>query len=207
MRALILLLTALFLVACGREPKPQALPPGSLVLAFGDSVTHGTGAAPGEDYPTRLAALTGWRITNAGVPGDTAENARQRIAGALDEPRHALVILEIGGNDFLRRRPESAVKEDIRALIAAARSSGARVLLVGVPRFSVIGAAVGQLSDAPLYAELSREEKIPLADQVFSDVLSDPALRADAVHPNAAGYQRLAEGLAKALRDKGLLAQ
>ena len=50
------------------------LPAGSVVLAFGDSVTwHRRGA--GEDWPSRLAELTGWRVVNAGIPGDTAEAA------------------------------------------------------------------------------------------------------------------------------------
>ncbi len=207
-RLLALLGLALFLAACGREPKLQPLPTGTAVLAFGDSVTFGTGAKPGEDYPTRLAALTGWNITNAGIPGDTAENARQRISAALKdlpETRYALVIIEIGGNDFLRRRAEGPVKEDIRRIIATVREAGAQPFLVAVPRFSVIGAAVGSLPDAALYAELAKEEKLPLAAGTFAEVLADTGLRADAVHPNEAGYRKLAEGIAAALKDSALL--
>ena len=79
LRAFVVFCCLGFLAGCGGKPKVAPLPAGSAVLAFGDSVTHGTGAAAGEDYPTRLAAITGWNITNAGIPGDTAENAKGRI--------------------------------------------------------------------------------------------------------------------------------
>jgi acyl-CoA hydrolase len=205
-RGILLLLVLACLAGCGEAPRLAALPAGSVVLAFGDSVTHGTGAAPGEDYPARLAVLTGWDVRNHGVPGDTAQAARARIAAALEETQPALVLLEIGGNDFLRQRKESQVREDIRAILATVRAQRIPVVLIAVPGFSPLGAAVGRLSDSPIYETLATEEKLPLVANVFADVLSDPALKADAIHPNAHGYRRLAEGIAAALRETGLLA-
>lgn len=205
-RGILLLLVLLCLAGCSETPRLAALPAGSVVLAFGDSVTHGTGAAPGEDYPARLAVLTGWDVRNHGVPGDTAQAARARIAAALEETQPALVLLEIGGNDFLRQRKESQVREDIRAILAAVRAQRIPVVLIAVPGFSPLGAAVGRLSDSPIYETLAAEEKLPLVANVFTDVLSNPALKADAIHPNAHGYRRLAEGIAAALRETGLLA-
>lgn len=205
-RGILLLLVLACLAGCGKPPRLAALPAGSVVLAFGDSVTHGTGAAPGEDYPARLAVLTGWDVRNHGVPGDTAQAARARIAAALEETQPALVLLEIGGNDFLRQRKESQVREDIRAILATVRAQRIPVVLIAVPGFSPLGAAVGRLSDSPIYETLATEEKLPLVANVFADVLSDPALKADAIHPNAHGYRRLAEGIAAALRETGLLA-
>lgn len=205
-RGILLLLVLACLAGCGKAPRLAALPAGSVVLAFGDSVTHGTGAAPGEDYPARLAVLTGWDVRNHGVPGDTAQAARARIAAALEETQPALVLLEIGGNDFLRQRKESQVREDIRAILAAVRAQRIPVVLIAVPGFSPLGAAVGRLSDSPIYETLAAEEKLPLVANVFTDVLSNPALKADAIHPNAHGYRRLAEGIAAALRETGLLA-
>lgn len=205
-RGILLLLVLACLTGCGKAPRLAALPAGSVVLAFGDSVTHGTGAAPGEDYPARLAVLTGWDVRNHGVPGDTAQAARARIAAALEETQPALVLLEIGGNDFLRQRKESQVREDIRAILATVRAQRIPVVLIAVPGFSPLGAAVGRFSDSPIYETLATEEKLPLVANVFADVLSDPALKADAIHPNAHGYRRLAEGIAAALRETGLLA-
>ena len=204
-RFLALASAAALLAACGRKPKLAALPAGSVVLAFGDSVTHGTGAAAGEDWPARLSALTGWNVVNAGIPGDTAANGRERIGGLLDEHRPALVIVEIGGNDFLKRRPQAAVKEDLRAILAAVRGAGAQAVLVAVPELSLLGAVTRKPSDAPIYAELAKEERVPVIADVFADVLGDAGLRADPIHPNAEGYRRMAAGLAEGLRETGLL--
>jgi acyl-CoA hydrolase len=203
---LLAVLALVLLAACGRAPEFAPLPAGTPVLCFGDSVTHGTGAAADEDYPTRLAELTGWRIHNAGIPGDTADRARGRIRAVLEETQPKLVLVEIGGNDFLRRRPEAAVREDIRQILAAVRAFGAQPVLVAVPRFSIVGAVAGSLPDAEIYAELAKEEKVPLVDKVFADVLSDERLKADQIHPNAAGYRVLAEGIADRLARVGLLA-
>lgn len=197
---------ALLAGACSRTPQQTALPPGSVVLALGDSVTHGTGAGSGEDYPARLAELTGWVVHNHGVPGDTSAGALERLGPALEETRPALVIVEIGGNDFLRRQPEAAVKENVRRILQRVRQAGIPAVLVATPRFSPIGAALGLLPDAPLYAEVAQEEGVPLVPKVFARVLDDPGLKADPIHPNAAGYRRLAEGIAAGLRDAGLLA-
>jgi len=205
MRLAVLVVVAVGLWACGSEPTYRALPAGSVVLAVGDSVTYGTGAGNGEDYPTRLAEISGWVVHNHGVPGDTSAGALARLDAALDATRPALVIVEIGGNDFLRRQPTAAVKENVRAILRGVKAAGIPVVLVATPAFSPLGAAVGMLSDAPLYAELAKEENVPLVPDVFARVLSDADLRADPIHPNAAGYRKLAEGIANRLRDVGLL--
>jgi len=195
---------AFVLGACGKPPKLPTIQPGASVLAFGDSVTFGTGAAAGEDWPTVLASQTGWRIENAGIPGDTAEAGKERIQALLDELRPALVIIEIGGNDFLRRRLPKAVKEDVRRMIQVAKQAGAQVLLVAVPEFSLLGAVTRKPSDSPIYRELGDEEKIPVVSDVFSDILGRPELCADQIHPNAQGYLQMASGIQAYLRKLGL---
>ncbi len=182
------------------------MPAGAKVLALGDSITFGTGAAPGEDWPRLLADRIGWDIVNAGVPGDTAQNARSRLAPLLSEHQPALVIIELGGNDFLRRRAPALVKEDLRDLVRQAKAQGAQVVLVGVPAPNLLAAVASRLADAPLYPELAKEEGVALVADVLSEVLSDPALQADPIHPNARGYQQLAEGLYQRLQALGFVA-
>jgi len=192
------------LAGCGPSPRQSVVPAGQTVLAFGDSVTHGTGAGSGEDWPTLLATATGWQVINAGVPGDTAQAAQARLPAVLAQHRPALVIIEIGGNDFLRRRSVADVKADVRGLIQTAQASGAQVVLVAVPALSLMAAVAGRPSDAPLYAELAKEVQVALVPDVFSDVLGDAALRADPIHPNAAGYQKMAQGLHERLKALGI---
>jgi acyl-CoA hydrolase len=204
-RAVAGLCLALLLAACGGEGVRQALPAGATVLAFGDSVTFGLGAGPGQDYPAQLAELTRWRVINAGISGDTAREARQRLAPLLKTHRPDLVIVELGGNDFLRKRPEREVKADLHAIIRESQASGAIAVLVAVPRLSMLRASIGALSDASIFAELAEETGATLVADTFSGVLSDDSLRADRIHPNALGYRVLAEGIAQRLRAEGLL--
>ncbi|HNN47178.1 MAG: arylesterase [Rhodocyclaceae bacterium] len=199
-----LALSPLF-AACGNNTRLAALPAGSIVLAFGDSVTYGTGAGPGEDWPTLLSAATGWRVVNAGVPGDTADAGKARIRELLEAHKPALVIVEIGGNDFLRRRPAAVVKEDVRSIVRQSKVAGVQVVLVAVPELSLLGALTRRPDDAALYAEIGRDEQVPVIADVFSEILGKPELCADQIHPNAAGYRKMAEGIAAALRRFGLL--
>lgn len=191
--------------ACSRESQLPAISPGKTVLAFGDSVTFGTGASPGEDWPSLLARSTGWRVTNAGIPGDTAEAARERIQALLDEHQPALVIIEMGGNDFLRRRSQKAVKEDLRHIIRQVRQSGSQSVLLAVPELSLLSVVTRKTSDAPIYKELAEEEKIPLISALFSEILAQPELCADQIHPNAKGYRQMASGIHAQLKKQGLV--
>ncbi len=197
-----------FLGGCGQEkPRQPSIPSGAAVLAIGDSITYGTGAEKGMDYPARLAFITGWSIHNHGIPGDTAAGVNERIAAALNDTQPVLVLLEIGGNDFLRKTPEAEVKERIRATLKQIQLRGIPVALVAVPQFSPLGAVLGRLPDAPLYAELAREENVAVVRDVLADVLSEGELKADAIHPNGPGYQKMAEGVADALTRSGFYRQ
>jgi acyl-CoA hydrolase len=193
------------IAACSERAQLETLPPDAVILAFGDSVTYGVGARGGEDYPSQLAALSGLKVLNAGVSGDTARAAVSRLEPLLVKHQPDLVIVELGGNDFLRKARTPQVKEFLREIIRTAHASGAEVALVSVPRLSLLRASVGALSDSPIYSELAAEEGVILVPDIFSQVLSDGALRADEIHPNAQGYRKLAQGIHAALVHSGLL--
>jgi acyl-CoA thioesterase I len=195
----------IILSSCGQPARQAAIPPGQTVLAFGDSVTHGTGAQVGEDWPSLLAPATGWHMINAGLPGDTTLSGKSRFPDLLARHHPALVIIEMGGNDFLRRRPQRDVKEDLRYLIRTARQAGSRVVLIAVPELSLLAVIAGKPDDAPIYTELGEEEGVPVITDVLSDVLSEPELRSDNIHPNAAGYRKMAVGLFERMKDIGLI--
>ena len=113
------------------------------------------------------------------------------------------MIVEIGGNDFLRRRPDESVKKDIRQMLREIRQQGATAVLVAVPAFSLMS-SVGKPADSPIYQALGKEEEIPVIADVFSGVLGRAELRADPIHPNAQGYARMAAEMTDRLRELGL---
>jgi len=186
---------------CGRAPLTgRPVPPGATVLALGDSLTAGAGAEAGEAYPEVLASLTGWAVVNAGVGGDTSAQALARLPALLETHRPALVLLGIGGNDLLRRLPEDQLRENIRRMVALCRAADAQVLLIAVPRPTLGSRLTDSLDDHRLYGELSEALQVPLHRRGWSEVLQEPALRADAIHANAQGYRRFAAGLLATLR-------
>ena len=189
---------ALGLPGCGRRAaRLPRLDSDGVILAFGDSLTFGTGASPEESYPSVLARLVSRKVVRSGVPGETAEQGFARLADVLDESDPQLVIYCLGGNDLLRRADESAVKESLRKSLTLIRERGMSVILMAPPRPAVF-------SDAPpLYAELANELRIPLEAKILKTVLSDNKLKSDPIHPNAQGYAKIAEALAKLLKDSG----
>lgn len=170
-----------------------------LILAFGDSLTFGTGADPSESYPAVLAGLSGRTVIRSGVPGELSEDGLARLDDVLDEHSPALVLLCHGGNDLLRKRPRAAAEANLREMIARIRASGAEVVLLGVPRPALL------LSPAEFYDRIAEEMAVPYLRDSLSDILSDAALKADAAHPNAAGYDRLARDLHALLTETGAL--
>lgn len=196
------------LAACGkkRAPKAQPVAAGSTVLALGDSLTSGVGANAATAYPAVLHELTGWQVVNGGISGDTTAQALARLPALLSEHQPALVIVSIGGNDFLRQMSAATAKSNIREICSAATASGAQAMLVAVPQFSLLAASTGQLTDHPLYAELAKELNLPLHSNGWAEVLADASLRSDQIHANAQGYRLFAEGLAAKLHTLGLMA-
>lgn len=194
------------LAACsGRKPiRGQPVARGSTVLALGDSLTHGTGAPPEASYPAVLARLTGWQIVNAGVPGDTTAQALARAPALLAEHRPVLVLLSIGGNDFLRRMDEAAARINVLRTVELVREAGAQLMLIAVPRPTLAAKFTGSLTDHPMYGELAELQRLPLHRQGWSEVLGDDKLKSDSIHANAAGYEQFARGLVATLRAAGV---
>jgi len=190
--------------ACTR-PGEERLAPGSVVLALGDSITAGYGIARSQAWPAQLAAHSGWTVVDAGVSGDTTSGALERLPDLLETHLPKLVIVEIGGNDMLRRIDARQIEANLRTIIDLAQQRGARVVLLGIPRPSAIGAATGRLSAAEVYADVAKRSRSMIVHDAVADVLSDAALRLDPLHPNEAGHRRLAELIERAFRDSGLL--
>ncbi|WP_373742125.1 arylesterase [Neisseria sp.] len=194
---------ALLLAACGSGGKNQKLPDNAAILALGDSLTEGYGAAKGADYPTQLAEITGRKLINGGVSGNTSAQALARLPALLRQ-QPALVLVCIGGNDFLRRLPERETRANIGKIIATVQKAGSSAVLVAVPHFTT-GALFGNLSDHPMYRELAQQYRIPLLENVWSEILGDPDLKSDTIHANAEGYRQMAEETAAFLRGQGFL--
>ena len=199
MKKLILLFLVL-LAACSHPEKNAAIPQGGTVLILGDSLSYGTGANQGEDYPTLLAKSTGWKIINEGVPGNTSAEGLERLPALLEQDNPKLLIVELGGNDFIHQLPQSDTIRNLKAILALAKAKGVKTILMAIPEMSPLKAAIGNLSDHPLYETIAKETATPLVADVFADVLSDSSLKSDQIHPNAQGYAMVSKNMTTKLK-------
>lgn len=194
------LVLVVLLWGCG--PSVPPLPPlqaDDVVLAFGDSLTAGTGATAEESYPAVLAGLIGRKVVNSGVPGELSEQGLARLPDQLEEHRPRLMILCLGGNDILRKLDPVATEANLRSMVGLARARGIAVVMIAVPKASLFGGA------AELYERVAGDLGVPLESAALSDILRDNNLKSDPVHPNAQGYRKLAEALAVLLKEAGAL--
>ncbi len=204
-RGVLALLVVLLAVACGGDKKQAALPSGSKVLALGDSLTAPHGVKPGEDWPTLLGQKTGWVVINAGISGNTSAQALERLPALLDEHQPQLVLVSLGGNDMLRKLPQTQTVANLGRMLDLAKASGARTVLLATPKPSIAGAVFNSLSPADFYPEVAKDKKVPLIADALPEVLSDTALKSDQLHPNAAGHALLASKIFEALQKIGFI--
>ena len=196
-RLLAAWILCLVLAGCTPPPELEPLAADAVVLAFGDSLTFGTGAGPGESYPEVLSGLIGRTVVNAGVPGEVSTDGLLRLPALLDREQPALLLLCHGGNDQLQRLDPARLADNLRAMIGEARDRNIAVVLIAVPAPGL------SLRPLPLYAGIADEFGLAADLETVADILGDRALKSDYIHPNAAGYRRLALAVADLLRAAG----
>jgi lysophospholipase L1-like esterase len=130
-------------------------------------------------------------VVAAGVSGDTSADGRARLERALAADPW-LVVVALGGNDLLRRRPIEATEADLAAIVEGVLAAGAVPMLV-----EVRGPFGGR--SAAMFERLGERYGVPVVDGVLGEVLTDRSLKSDAIHPNAAGYAVIAAALAEAI--------
>lgn len=171
------------------------------ILAFGDSLTYGYNTNPSESYPAVLNRLSGLKVINAGIPAESSKDGLRRLPKLLEDTRIKLMILFFGGNDMIQGLSMVSLKTNLKTMIQMAKEKQIEVLLISVPNLTLFG-----LSPLKLYEEVSDEENVPLLSGMLADILENPSLKSDQIHPNALGYKIMAEKIYESLKENGLVA-
>ncbi|ADE16239.1 lipolytic protein G-D-S-L family [Nitrosococcus halophilus Nc 4] len=182
-------------VACSDSPQLSKLPPDGTILAFGDSITYGTGAGGSQySYPSILEERVNRQVINAGVPGELSRQGLARLPEVLERYQPHLVVLCHGGNDLLRKQDDTQIAANLRGMIELIQEQGIEVILLAVPR-----PAVFFMDVADFYATIAREYQIPIDSETLVRLEKDPALKSDQVHLNQEGYRQLADAVVNLL--------
>ena len=162
-------------------------------VAFGDSLTLGTGAGNG-GYPALLGPRLGVTLQNLGVAGETTADGLNRIAD-VEALQPRVVLLCFGGNDVLRGQSRAQMFANLGAMIDRLHAQGSFVVLIGIR-----GATLLRDANAEGFAELAEQKQVMHIPNLLDGLIGTPSLMSDYVHPNDAGYEKIAARLEKELR-------
>jgi len=167
---------------------------GTDIVAFGDSLVAGTGSSDGHDFVSLLSGAIGQPVINLGVPGDTTADGLARMS-ELNAYKPKVVLLLLGGNDYLKRIPQEQTFANLAAIIKDIQSRGAIVLLLGVR-----GGLFGDHFSSG-FEDLRDTYHTAYVSNVLDGLLGDKKYMSDQVHPNDAGYRLIAERIAPVLKE------
>jgi acyl-CoA thioesterase-1 len=170
-----------------------------VIVAFGDSLTAGYGAATGESYPDYLQRDLDrlgyrYRVANLGISGNTTKDCVDRLKDVL-ALKPAVVIVAFGGNDGLRGLPIEASRKNLDRIVSTLVSSGAKVVIGGITLPPNFGPDyIRQFNET--YALLAQKFHVPLLPFLLVKVYGTPGgMQEDGIHATAKGNQQVAQNL------------
>jgi acyl-CoA thioesterase I len=190
--AIVLALTVAAAPGCGGN-SPSSPSAAATVVAFGDSLTFGTGTTGSNDYVSLLSGRTGVSIVNSGRPGETTASALTRLDTIVARDAD-IVIVFLGGNDVLQGVPTQQSVSNITTIVQRIRAGGAAVVLVGLGNGPPLDPFNGALPG------LASQTSSILVPAVLEGIVGVPSLMADVIHPNNAGHAIMADRIEPSLR-------
>jgi len=182
---LIIVLSIVF-AGCAKEEIRNLDAKGESIICFGDSITFGYGANPGEDYPTALGKLVKLPVINAGVDGDTSFAALERLEQDVLARNPRLVIVEFCGNDFLKKIPKETTVKNLSEIIERIQAKGIMVALMD------ISAGLFFREYRAAFKKLAKNKQAIFIPVVLHRIITNPSMKSDFFHPNARGYKIIA---------------
>lgn len=183
----LLILVSYALTGCAGKEIANIDSPGANIICFGDSLTSGEGADKGNDYPSLLARAVSVPVINAGAGGDTTQTALNRLEKDVLMKDPLMVIVILGGNDFLQKLPRKETFENLEDIVKKIEGAGAIVVLGEVKSGWIMRSYAGD------YRRIARRAKAVLIPDLLRGILNKPELMSDHIHPNDKGYRILAE--------------
>jgi len=184
------------------------------MVCLGDSLTEGYGASrpfevdKSKSYPAFLQQKVKLTVLNSGISGNTAADGLDRIDKDVLAKDPQVVIILLGANDFLRRKPANEAKSNLQAVINKISDMNRKIYLASfigdaawensyleTYSFIITPEIIALLANyKKIYAELSSENKdIGYISNIWKGIGKDHM--SDPIHPNAKGYSIMADNI------------
>jgi lysophospholipase L1-like esterase len=194
----------------------------TVIVAMGDSTTAGTpGFTSPRESPPRgsgdvtsqyaywlMKARPDWTVINQGINGQRSDQIHARFEEDVIAKRPAVVVIIAGVNDVYQGRDAAHVETELAAMYRRAREAGIRVVAGSIIPY-----------DTATADQNARMHEIN--DWIRKAYAADPAMRfvdtraavaighsldllastPDGLHPDAAGYRKMAEVIAPAIAE------
>lgn len=170
-----------------------------VILFVGTSLTAGYGLGADQAYPAIIqqwidSAGLPYRVSNAGISGETSAGGLRRMEWALQSPVDVLV-LELGANDGLRGLDPEQLRANLDSIIRMARERypDVAVVIAGMEAPPNLGERYTARFRG-VFSELADEHDAALVPFLLEGVAAVDSLnQEDRIHPNARG-QRVVAG-------------
>ena len=159
---------------------------GTDIIAFGDSLVEGVGSTEDGGFVRMLSQDLRITIINLGVSGDTTQSALSRL-GQISKYKPKVVIVLLGGNDFLQKAPEEQIFKNLDQIVVAIHRTGAVILLVGVEGHILTS------GNEKLFRELAERRGTAYVPDILDDIFGQDDFMSDNLHPNDRGYRIMAD--------------
>lgn len=190
-------------VLCGffilRDSTPKGLCPlnGDSIITLGDSLANGFGVSENDSFAIQIPHILGKNAIKLGIDGEVSAGLMARISSELDGKNPAVVIISIGGNDFLRKLDKSVAQRNIETIVRKAKAKTSCVVLLGVPD-GILGGLVGGVSS--VYYDIAKAEGVLLEKDAMPQILKQHSLKVDEIHPNKDGHTIIAQNIAELIK-------
>ncbi len=196
-------LTACALLAACGQPNVSKLLSTDKIVVIGDDITVGTGGK-GTNFPAEMGTMIGHWVVNAGVPDETSITAKGKLEQLLLKEMPSHLMIAVGGVDMKNGVDDSIIQGNIDEMIKTAKLNNIVPIVVGVPRPATPGSNLN-LADASFYQEVANKNDVVYIKNAISKMLDTPAYRSSPTLLTADGYIKLAEEIAKQMKEAGFV--
>ena len=198
----------------------QAHTPRLRIVAMGDSTTAGTPAfkSPREAPPAGkgdetsqyaywlMQAHPEWEIVNQGINAQRSDVIAARFEADVVAQKPVVVVIIAGVNDVYQGRPAQHVKDQLAAMYRRAHDAGIRVIAGTIVPYNTAtadqNARMHDINDWIRAQSRADPGLIYVDTRAAVAAPGDPdklASSPDGLHPDAAGYRKMADAIAPAI--------